>query len=87
VNASEVFGRLLGALPLVGGLQNRFRRWDHRPVTSWFEHFIIVNWNAGDVEIERGLVSEERPAPSGPARQGSRHQLGRMDSTSRRPAT
>jgi len=56
MTAVEVPGRLLG--PFAGLFQNFLRRWDYRPVTSWFENFITVNWNAGDVEIERKVLGD-----------------------------
>ena len=37
---------------------NFLRAWDYRPVTSWFEHFITINWNAQDAEIERHVLGE-----------------------------
>jgi hypothetical protein len=58
VNPFDVSGRLLGGSSLAGALQNVLRRWDYRPVTSWFEHFITINWNAGDVEIERKVLGD-----------------------------
>jgi hypothetical protein len=39
-------------------LQNFLRRWDYRPVTSWFDNFITVNWNAGDVDVERKVLGD-----------------------------
>ena len=30
---------------------NFLRSWDYRPVTSWFEHFVTINWNSGDAEV------------------------------------
>ena len=56
MSALDVPGRLMGGLPFAGLFQNFLRRWDYRPVTSWFENFITVNWNAGDVEIERNVL-------------------------------
>ena len=58
MSSSHVPGGLLGRLPFPGLLQNFLRQWDYRPVTSWFENFITVNWNAGDVEIERKVLGE-----------------------------
>src|SRR5207248_5265102 len=34
------------------------RSWDYRPVTSWFEHFITINWNSGDADIEQHVLGE-----------------------------
>jgi hypothetical protein len=39
-------------------LANFLRNWDYRPVTRWFEHFITINWNAGDADIERHVLGE-----------------------------
>jgi hypothetical protein len=58
MSASDVAGRLVGGLPLGGLLQNFLRRWDYRPVTSWFENFITVNWNAGDVDVESKVLGD-----------------------------
>src|SRR5262245_66447947 len=37
---------------------NFLRSWDYRPVTSWFEHFVTINWNAGDAQIEEHVLGE-----------------------------
>lgn len=37
---------------------NFLRSWDYRPVTSWFEHFVTINWNSGDADIEEHVLSE-----------------------------
>jgi len=37
---------------------NFLRSWDYRPVTSWFEHFVTINWNAGDAHIEEHVLGE-----------------------------
>jgi hypothetical protein len=58
MSASDVPGRPLGGLPFAGLFENFLRRWDYRPVTRWFENFITINWNAGDVEIERKVLSD-----------------------------
>ena len=34
------------------------KNWDYRPVTSWFEHFITINWNSQDADVERHVLSE-----------------------------
>jgi hypothetical protein len=34
------------------------RTWDYRPVTSWFEHFVTINWNSGDAEVEKHVLGE-----------------------------
>ena len=34
------------------------KNWDYRPVTSWFEHFITINWNSQDADIERHVLGE-----------------------------
>ena len=48
---------------------NFLRAWDYRPVTSWFEHFITINWNGQDADVERHVLGEV----------GSYgHQLGRI---------
>ena len=37
---------------------NFLRSWDYRPVTSWFEHFVTINWNSGDAEVEEHVLGE-----------------------------
>jgi hypothetical protein len=37
---------------------NFLRFWDYRPVTSWFEHFITINWNSQDADIEQHVLGE-----------------------------
>jgi hypothetical protein len=37
---------------------NFLRSWDYRPVTSWFEHFVTINWNSGDAQIEEHVLSD-----------------------------
>jgi hypothetical protein len=37
---------------------NFLRSWDYRPVTSWFEHFVTINWNSGDAGIEEHVLGE-----------------------------
>jgi hypothetical protein len=37
---------------------NVLRYWDYRPSTQWFEHFITVNWNSGDADIEQHVLGE-----------------------------
>jgi hypothetical protein len=37
---------------------NFLRAWDYRPVTTWFEHFITINWNAQDADVERHVLGE-----------------------------
>src|SRR5262249_14698317 len=37
---------------------NFLRTWDYRPVTSWFEHFITINWNGQDADVERHVLGE-----------------------------
>jgi hypothetical protein len=37
---------------------NFMRTWDYRPVTSWFEHFITINWNGQDADVERHVLGE-----------------------------
>jgi hypothetical protein len=34
------------------------RYWDFRPSTTWFQHFITINNNAGDVDPERTVLGE-----------------------------
>jgi hypothetical protein len=34
------------------------RYWDFRPSTSWFQHFITINNNAGDVGPEATVLGE-----------------------------
>jgi hypothetical protein len=34
------------------------RNWDYRPRTSWFQHFITINNNAGDVGVEQTVLEE-----------------------------
>src|SRR5215211_6311489 len=58
MSTSDLTGRLVRGLPLAGLFENFLRRWDYRPVTSWFENFITVNWNAGDAAVERKVLGE-----------------------------
>jgi hypothetical protein len=37
---------------------NFLRSWDYRPVTSWFEHFVTINWNSGDADIEQHVLGK-----------------------------
>src|SRR4249919_667183 len=37
---------------------NFLRSWDYRPVTSWFEHFVTINWNSGDADVEEHVLGE-----------------------------
>ena len=37
---------------------NFLRYWDYRPSTQWFEHFITVNWNSGDADIEQHVLGK-----------------------------
>ncbi len=37
---------------------NFLKSWDYRPVTSWFEHFVTINWNSGDAAIEEHVLGE-----------------------------
>jgi hypothetical protein len=37
---------------------NFLRSWDYRPVTSWFEHFITINWNSQDADVEQHVLGE-----------------------------
>ncbi len=37
---------------------NFLRYWDYRPDTQWLDHFITVNWNAGDAEVEQHVLGE-----------------------------
>jgi hypothetical protein len=37
---------------------NFLRSWDYRPVTSWFEHFVTINWNSGDAKVEEHVLGE-----------------------------
>ena len=34
------------------------RYWDFRPSTSWFQHFITINNNAGDADAEQTVLGE-----------------------------
>jgi hypothetical protein len=34
------------------------KNWDYRPATTWFNHFITVNWNAKDADVERHVLGE-----------------------------
>jgi len=43
---------------VTGAFHNFLRRWDYRPVTSWFPNFVTVNWNAGDAEIEKKVLGD-----------------------------
>ena len=37
---------------------NFLRYWDYRPNTQWLDHFITVNWNAGDADVEQHVLGE-----------------------------
>jgi hypothetical protein len=37
---------------------NFLRTWDYRPKTSWFEHFVTINWNSQDADIEEHVLGE-----------------------------
>jgi hypothetical protein len=37
---------------------NFLRTWDYRPTTNWFEHFVTINWNSGDAEVEQHVLGE-----------------------------
>ena len=37
---------------------NFLRYWDYRPDTQWLDHFITVNWNAGDAGVEQHVLGE-----------------------------
>ena len=37
---------------------NFLRNWDYKPVTSWFEHFITINWNSQDADVEQHVLGE-----------------------------
>ena len=37
---------------------NFLRNWDYKPVTSWFEHFITINWNSHDADVEQHVLGE-----------------------------
>ena len=37
---------------------NFLRSWDYKPVTSWFEHFITINWNSNDADVEQHVLGE-----------------------------
>ena len=37
---------------------NFLRYWDYRPNTQWLDHFITVNWNAGDAGVEQHVLGE-----------------------------
>jgi hypothetical protein len=37
---------------------NFLRFWDYRPSTQWLDHFITVNWNAGDAGVEQHVLGE-----------------------------
>ena len=43
---------------LLSPFTNFLRSWRHRPVTSWFEHFVTINWNAGDADVEQHVLGE-----------------------------
>src|SRR4051794_337368 len=43
---------------LLAPFSNFLRNWDYRPVTSWFEHFVTINWNAGDAAVEQHVLGE-----------------------------
>ena len=58
MSSSAAPGGLLGRLPFAGLFQNFLRQWDYRPVTSWFDNFFTINWNTGDVDIERKVLGD-----------------------------
>ena len=37
---------------------NFLRYWDFQPSTSWFQHFITINNNAGDAGAEEAVLKE-----------------------------
>ncbi len=37
---------------------NLLRTWDYRPMTTWFEHFVTINWNSGDADVEEHVLGE-----------------------------
>jgi hypothetical protein len=37
---------------------NFLRFWDYRPRTDWLDHFITINWNANDGEVEQHVLGE-----------------------------
>ena len=37
---------------------NFLRNWDYRPTTSWFQHFVTINWNSQDADIEQHVLGE-----------------------------
>jgi hypothetical protein len=43
---------------LLSPFTNFLRSWDYRPVTSWFEHFVTINWNSGDADVEEHVLGE-----------------------------
>jgi hypothetical protein len=43
---------------LLSPFTNLLRTWDYRPVTSWFEHFVTINWNSGDANVEEHVLGE-----------------------------
>src|SRR3954452_10845918 len=43
---------------LLAPFSNFLRNWDYKPVTSWFEHFITINWNAQDADVEQHVLGE-----------------------------
>jgi hypothetical protein len=43
---------------LLSPFANFLRSWDYRPVTSWFEHFVTINWNSGDADVEEHVLGE-----------------------------
>ena len=34
------------------------KTWNYQPATTWFEHFITINWNAQDADVERHVLGE-----------------------------
>ena len=43
---------------LLSPFTNFLRTWDYRPVTSWFEHFVTINWNSGDADVEEHVLGD-----------------------------
>lgn len=62
MSASDRQGPLGGALAPLTGLVAPFagflRNWDYRPTTRWFEHFITVNWNSNDADVEAKVLGD-----------------------------
>jgi hypothetical protein len=37
---------------------NFLRFWDYRPRTDWLDHFLTINWNAGDAGVEQHVLGQ-----------------------------